>query len=99
MDNSTFGNSQGAINLMESLQRQEYSRCSRKVCSILSRYFDSTGSIMHISDVGIRKAVLKTWHDNFKDRVGQLELPDVIKTHTLCVGTTRFRQCWNNSRI
>ena len=92
MDKATVGNSQAAINLVTMLQREEYFTFSPKVMRVLSKYFQSTEAIMAISDKTTREAVLRMWHNHFIDRVSLLDVPELIETHTLCVGKTRYRQ-------
>lgn len=96
MEKYIWGNSKGAVNLITMLETAEYSQYFRAVSSIISKYFQSTGAIKAIADRTIREAVLLMWHAKFVDRVTQLDIPEVIKTHMLCVGKTRNRQARRN---
>lgn len=99
MDKHTFGDSKAAVNLLRTLEEPDYYKYRRVVSSVLAEYFSQTASIMGITDITLRKAVLKVWHERFTNRVSQLEIPEVIKTHTQCVGTSRFRQYWHESEL
>lgn len=81
MDMCTFGDSKGAINLMTTLQREEYSCYRPRVSAILGKFFQSTGGIVEIPNKTLREAILKMWHDSFVDKIACLDLPEVIK-HT-----------------
>lgn len=91
MDKFTFGDSKAAVNLMKTLNAPFYSLYARKVCRLLAKQLQSIKAIMAIPDQTIRKAVLKLWHDRFIAIVNNSEMPEVIKTHTLCVATTFYR--------
>jgi len=98
MDKSTFGNYKAAVNLMATLDTPEYSQCAKKVCSLLGRQLTSIKAIMAIPDDTVRKAVLKLWHDRFVSAVSNTEMPEVIKTHTICVATTYYRMSLKGER-
>lgn len=92
MDKCTFGDSRAAVNLITTLDTPEYSRYQRKVCTYLGKQLQSIKAIGDISDKTIREAVLKLWHDRFVTVVmSNTEIPDVIKTHTICVAKTYYR--------
>jgi hypothetical protein len=92
MDKYTWGDSQGAVNLIATLEQQEYSKYSRKIASHLSRFYSSTMAIVAMPDKAVCEAVLLLWLKHFKELVRQWDMPEVLKTHTLCVATTRIRK-------
>ena len=93
MNKCTFSNSKGAQNLATILDDPEYNRYSRKVSKILSKYFTCTSSTMFIPNKTVRDVVLKVWRERFIERINNLALPEVVKTHTLCVIVTQYRRC------
>lgn len=92
MDKYTFGDSKAAINLVKTLGMPEYSLCARKVSRLLGKQIQSINAIMAISDKGVRRAVLTLWRDRFINAVNTTVLPEIIKTHILCVATAFYRR-------
>jgi len=92
MDKQTIGNSKAAVNLIKKLQTSEYSPYSHTIMSSLSKYFSSTAQIMYIPNTTIREAVLIMWCHRCQHILADKDIPEVLKTHALCVVTTRFRQ-------
>ena len=87
----TFGNTKAAINLTTSiLENPEYQQFRRKVCRLLSKQIETLNSLTEISNSRVRKASLKVWHDKFAMQV--IGLPEIVKTHTLCVETGIYRR-------
>jgi len=95
MDKYTFGNSQSAQNLMgDILKNPEYEKYSKRVAHLLSKQITIFKSVNCISNEHIRKATLKMWHEHFIPLCS--DLPEVVKTHTLCVETGWYRQLLRN---
>ena len=87
----TFGKSQAAINLMDSiLQQPEYQKYKQVVCRKLSKHIGGMNDLMAIENKVARKAMLKMWHDKFAFTVSGL--PETVKTHARCVETGIYRQ-------
>ena len=91
MDKYTFGDSRAAINLMvDILGKPEYEKYSSRVAKLLSKQFQALNAVAEIRDKTIREATLQMWHRRF---IGLAEdLPEVIKTHTLCVAAGKYHQ-------
>ena len=91
MDKYTFGNSQAAQNLMvDILRKPEYIKYSKRVARLLSKQNIILRTVQFIPKETIRKATLKMWHEHFVDLC--VDLPEVVKTHTLCIETGWYRQ-------
>ncbi len=91
MDKYTFGNSQSEINLVSDiLMRPEYEAFSKKVARLLSKQFQVFNMVTNIPDERIKRHTLKMWHERFALLVQ--DLPEVVRTHTLCVETGKYRQ-------
>ena len=97
MDKHTWGDSQAAINLATHILAQpEYNQYSKFVSRNLSKQFIALSSIMAIPDKNTRETTLKMWHDRFKGLVSVL--PEVVRTHTLCVETGEYRKKLRQSK-
>ena len=92
IDDYTIGNSKAAVNLMRALKTPEYSIYAHAVLSSLSKHFTFTKAIMCISDVSIREAVLIMCKHRFESIMVDKDIPEVLKTHALCIAAGRFRQ-------
>ena len=95
MDKYTFGNSQAAQNLVgDILRKPEYEKYSEQVARLLSKQIVTLKSINHIPIDHIRKATLKMWHEHFISLCSKL--PEIVRTHVLCVETGWYRQSLRN---
>ena len=92
MDKCTFGDSKAAINLMGTLNMPEYSLYARKVRRLLAKQIRYLKAIRTITDIAVQITILKLWQDRFSSMVNNTEMPEDIKTHTLCVATTFYRK-------
>ncbi len=101
IDSNTFSNSKASQNLINMLNQAQYKLFSKKIFSILSKYFSYTSSIMYIPDKTVRDMMLKLTTDFFKNRVKDEAFPEIIRTHMLNVISTQFKQCIkeNNPRM
>lgn len=91
MDRYTFGDSQAAQNLItDILNKPEYSKYSKRVAHLLGKQGVILKAVAIIQDETIRKATLKMWHDHFAQLCS--DLPEIVRTHTLCVETGWYRQ-------
>jgi hypothetical protein len=95
IDKFTFGKTQSAINLMGILEK-EHKECLPRVMRLLSRQSESFNAIMHIPHEHTRNFTLDMWHKRFPMLVA--ELPEVVRTHTLCVETGWYRQLLRDSK-
>ena len=90
MDKFTFGKSQSAINLIESiLPKPENQVYRRKVCRMLSKQIEALNGVCEITDTGVRKTTLEMWHKRFLDRMPAL--PRVVETHIKAVEAGMYR--------
>ena len=95
MDKCTFGNSQAAQNLVgDILRKPEYEKYSKRVAHLLSKQSAFFSNVSYIPDETIRKATLRKWHEHFAGLVDGL--PEIVKTHTICVETGWYRQALRN---
>ena len=91
MDRYTFGNSQAAQNLIGNiLPKPEYMKYSKRVTRLLSKQISILKLVNCISNETTRKATLRMWHRHFVELC--LDLPEAVRTHTLCVETGWYRQ-------
>ena len=91
MDKYTFGNSQSEINLVSSiLTNPQYAIYSRKVARLLSKQFQALNMVSTIPDERIKRHTMRMWHERFVSLLN--DLPEIVKTHTLCVETGKYRQ-------
>jgi len=90
MDKYMWGKSQAAINLITTLNTPEYSDHARRVRKILHTQLRAMESIMDIKDTHFKRATLELWHHQFSGKL--IDLPEVIRTHVLCVETGKFRE-------
>ena len=87
----TFGDSQASINLIDNiLAKPEYIKTRSKVFRLLARQLQAFAVIVAIPDEKVRLATLRMWHDKFAAKVA--ELPEIVRTHTLCVETGQYRK-------
>ena len=93
----TFGKSQAALNLVgDILEKPEHKEFRPKVFRLLSKQSEFLNSVMEISNKRVREACLKMSHDRFATSVA--ELPEIVRTHVLCVETGVYRQLVAKSR-
>jgi hypothetical protein len=93
----TFGDSQAAINLTSSiLENPEYSGLRQKVSRLLTKQIITLKAIMEIRNNRIREASLTIWHSRFPSKLA--DLPEIVKTHVLCVETGVYRQLLKDSK-
>ena len=98
MDKHTWGNSQASVNLITQILIQpEYQQYSKFVRRHLTKQSVALNYIMSIPSKSIRETTLKMWHDKFFLQV--ISLPEVVKTHVLCVETSIYRQLLKDSKI
>jgi len=91
MDKHTFGNSQASVNLItDILEKPEYKNYSTKVARVLDKHFKVLIVVSRIPNETIRRATMEMWHKHFSARLEGL--PEIIKTHTLCVMSTRYHE-------
>ena len=93
MDKCTFLDSKAAQNLTIILNDSKYNIYSPKISKILSKYFTYTSGIMFIPNKTIRDATLNIYRKEFIRKIIDLDLPEVIKTHTLNVIVAQNRKC------
>jgi len=98
MDKCTFGNSKAAINLVATLEQEDFKRYSRLTNRLLSKQIAALKGVNCIPDKITREAALLIWDKNFTTRVKSSVLPEVIQTHILCVATAYFRRYLAESR-
>jgi len=91
MDKHSWGNSQAAIDLITMLEREEYIPFAKSVRSRLTTQWQRLDALMKIEEPGIRKECLISFHNLFKKRINEILLPEELKTHILCVATSRYR--------
>ena len=98
MDKHTFGDSQAAVNLMvDILEKPEYKQYSPRVARLLAKQFKALKAVAEISDKSVREATLQMWHRRF---IGLASgLPELVKTHTLCVAAGKYHQILNDKII
>lgn len=101
MDKFTFGNSKAAVNLVKTLGRPEYQKYSAQANRLLAKQLVALGAIMFIPDKNTRETALLLWKQMFIERVNSANIPEVIKTHILCVATSYYRKymTMSSSRI
>ena len=93
----TFGDSRAAINLTSSiLEQSEFKNIRRKVSRLLTGQSVALKSLMAIRDKRSREASLKMYHDRFQLKVS--DLPEIVRTHVLCVETGIYRQLLKSSK-
>lgn len=92
MDKYTFGNSKAAVNLMTTLEKPKYQDRASTVTRLLSKQLTALKAIMSIPDKNTRETTLLLWKRMFIERIDFQSLPEVIKTHTLCVATGYYRK-------
>ena len=91
IDRYTFGKSQAAQNLIANiLQKPEYVQYSKRVARLLSKQSAILNMVAFIPNETTKKATLRMWHEHFAGLT--LGLPEIVKTHTLCVETGWYRQ-------
>jgi hypothetical protein len=95
-DKFTFGKAQSAINLMSILEKQEYKEYLPQVMRLLSKQSESLNAVMCIPHEHTRNFTLDMWHRHFATLV--VGLPEIVRTHTLCVETGWYRQLLRNSK-
>ena len=87
----TFGDSQASINLIDDiLAKPEYVKNRSKVFRLLGTQLQAFAVIVTIPDRKVRQATLGMWHDRFALRAA--ELPEIVRTHTICVETGHYRE-------
>jgi len=90
MDKHTFGKSQAAINLINSILKEPGNeQYAPIVGKLLGRHFQELHSINKIPDRRTREAIFQVWRKRFASQVAKL--PEVVRTHTLCVATAKYR--------
>ncbi|MCJ7457411.1 MAG: hypothetical protein MUP17_00250 [candidate division Zixibacteria bacterium] len=93
----TFGDSMAAVNLTSNiLEKQEFRDIRHKVARLLTKQIIALKSLMAIRDKRMREASLKMWHDEFPLKVS--DLPELVRTHVLCVETGIYRQLLRDSK-
>ena len=97
MDRYTFGSSKAAQNLINILQEPRYNQYSKRVARLLSKQSTILKEINTIHNKTIREATLKMWHEHFV--VLCSSLPEIVRTHTLCVETAWYRQLLRKIKI
>lgn len=90
LDKNTWGNSRSAINLVTILLKPEYQECARRARRVLTKQFEALQSVMDIRCKNIREHSLYMWHERFPSLLSGL--PEIVRTHILCVETGKYRQ-------
>lgn len=95
MDDFQYGNSRAAVNLVKILEEFNNKRYVRKVTKFLSNNFELIRSVMTISNVQHRDAILKLIRNNATQ--SDLELPQIVREHMFNVLATKIKinTCWN----
>ena len=95
-----WGKSLAAINLISTLETPEYEKYARIVRRKLHTQLIGLEAMITITDPHYRRAALELWHKQFRGKIEKLtNLPEVIRTHTLCVETTKFRELLQKLKI
>jgi hypothetical protein len=92
----TYGTSSCSINLINILDKPEYIAIRDRVFSILSRQDFRLNQLMNIENKNVRDTSLLLWHKRFVDLIK--DLPEVVRTHTLCVETAIYRKLLRKSK-
>lgn len=93
----TFGNSKAAINLMGNiLENPGYVMHRRKALRLLSKQTATLTAVMAIKNKSVREASLEMWHKRFATLIS--DLPEVVKSHVLCVETGLYRKLLEESK-
>lgn len=97
MDKYMWGKSQAAVNLITALKTPEYEMFARIVRRRVSTQIRGLEAMMTITEPHFRRAALEMWHKQFPAKLP--ELPEVIRTHILCVETSKFRELLKKLRL
>lgn len=92
MDKNTFGNSKAAINLVIALESSEYQVYRQLSCRRLQKQIEALKALLFIPDKNTCETALKLWNKDFSIKINSTTIPEIIKSHILCVATGYFRK-------
>ena len=99
MDKHTWGDSQAAVNLANTLNAPEFILFSRTVAKLLSKYQSAIKPLLHIPQKDARETALKMFRDKYINHVADANLPEIIKSHVCCVMVGFYRKMLASSKM